>query len=271
MKLFKFVFSKWFIINLAVALLLFVLGVFGVLSHLDKLTRHGETIEVPDLKAMTIEHVETSLGELGLKYKVIDSSAYTKKLPKKSVVKQDPAPGSLVKLGRVIYLTANPNGYRYVKVPELIDETSRRAYVILKSKGFNLGRFEYREDIGKNRVLEMKYNGEVIEAGKELPKQSSIDLVLGYGSGDKTTNSPNLIGKSRSEAEKILVELSLNRGKVRYDGLRNDTLNYFVYQQEPKYSRTANLDMGTVVNFWLTTDSLKLPSLEMEQDSTDVN
>jgi len=47
--------------------------------------------------------------------------------------------------------------------------------------GFQIGTTIYKDDLGKDEVLEIRHNGKIIEAGTMLPKTSKIDLVLGNG------------------------------------------------------------------------------------------
>ena len=55
------------------------------------------------------------------------------------------------------------------------------AEVTLLSVGFSIGEISYRNNIGKDMVLEMRYRGEPLEAGTLLQKTAEIDLVLGNG------------------------------------------------------------------------------------------
>jgi beta-lactam-binding protein with PASTA domain len=264
MNFFKFIFSKWFVVNILLAVVLLILGMYATLGLLEKVTLHGQTIKVPDLKSYSLDEVDEALSTLSLDYRVIDSSAYSTRFPKRSVVKQDPTSGSEVKEGRVIYLTVNPSGFRSMQVPKLIGKTSREAVSYLKSIGFKVGKFEYRPDIGKNVVLDLKYKGEILDTLATLPKQSVIDLVLGAGIRNEKTFTPNLAGDNLDVAKRKLLELSLNLGKVRYDEEKDDDVNYFVYRHYPKYDDNRRLRMGSVVDLWMTSDSLKLPKIESD-------
>jgi beta-lactam-binding protein with PASTA domain len=97
------------------------------------------------------------------------------------VISHLPDAGSEVKENRKIYLTVNPSGYRKVTVPNLIQITKRNAESLLKSTGFQLGEYTYQDNIGKDMVLEIQFQGKKIEPGVLLPKTSKIDLVLGNG------------------------------------------------------------------------------------------
>ena len=92
-----------------------------------------------------------------------------------------PGPGNEVKKDRKIYLTLNPSGYRKISVPNIIQITFRNAESMLKAVGFEIGKISFRNNIGKNMVLEIRYRGKKIAPGSVFPKTTKIDLVLGNG------------------------------------------------------------------------------------------
>ena len=71
--------------------------------------------------------------------------------------------------------------HRKLSVPNVIQITKRNAETRLTAVGFELGEISYRNNIGKDMVLEIRYQGDKIEPGVVLPKTSKIDLVLGNG------------------------------------------------------------------------------------------
>jgi beta-lactam-binding protein with PASTA domain len=75
----------------------------------------------------------------------------------------------------------NPKSYREISVPNVIQITQRNAETKLQAVGFIIGEKKYKNDIGKNMVLEIEYKGEKIDPGVLLPKNSAIDLILGNG------------------------------------------------------------------------------------------
>ena len=44
-----------------------------------------------------------------------------------------------------------------------------------------MGKITYRNNIGKDMVLALRFEGDEIEAGEKIPKSSKVDLVLGNG------------------------------------------------------------------------------------------
>ena len=181
MSLFKFVTSFVFLKQLALAVITVVILVFLSLAWLKGYTNHGEFIEVPTLKGKTLDVVQIELNDAQLVMVVQDSANYNPKYPKFSVIEQQPEAGALVKENRKIYLTLNPSGYRKIGVPNVIRKTLRQARPTLEALGFQIGEISYVDDIGKDEVISLEFNGKEIEVGTLLPKTSVIDLVLGNG------------------------------------------------------------------------------------------
>ena len=183
MGLFKFIFSKTFLIQLVLAFLAIIVIAFLTLKWLKISTNHDERIEVPNLSMLSLGAVEGKLDEMHLHYEVMDSANYNPDYPKYAVIDQVPAPGKFVKENRKLYLTLNPSGFRKIVVPDMIRRTRRQVEPTLRSLGFEIGDVTYKPDIAKDAVLELRHKGKLIEPGDELMKTSVIDLVLGDGSG----------------------------------------------------------------------------------------
>jgi beta-lactam-binding protein with PASTA domain len=183
MGLFRFIFSKTFLIQLVLAAIAVVVIAFLAMKWLDFSTNQDQRIAVPDLARLSLDKVDQQLDELDLRYEILDSANFNPDFPRYSVIEQVPEPGQFVKENRKIYLTLNPSGYRKVMIPDLIRRTRRQAEPTLRSLGFEIGQISYKPDIAKDAVLELRHKGEKIEAGDELMKTSVIDLVLGDGSG----------------------------------------------------------------------------------------
>jgi beta-lactam-binding protein with PASTA domain len=177
----RFLFSKFFLKQLLLAFLVALGLIILSLRMLDKWTHNGQTQAVPDLQHLPLAIVDTLLLSQQLRYEVLDSAKYDPSLPPLAVIEQNPLAGEQVKINRKIYLTLNPSDYRKVSVPDIIQITKRNAASILKSVGLNVGEISYRNAIGKDMVLELRYEGRKIAPGTVLPKTTPIDLVLGNG------------------------------------------------------------------------------------------
>ena len=63
-------------------------------------------------------------------------------------------------------------------------------------------------------------------------------------------------------ARNRIFEASLNLGTYIFDNTiltGEDSLNAFVYKQNPEYREDASLQLGSSIYLWLSVDSLKLP------------
>ncbi|MGR7812266.1 PASTA domain-containing protein [Lacinutrix undariae] len=181
MSIIKFLTSKVFFKQLVLAVIAVVIFCFLMLQWLSSTTNHGEFIEVPDLAGKSLETVQIELNDKSLAMEIQDSANFNPKYPKFSVIEQYPLAGTQVKENRKIYLIINPSGYRKVAVPNIERRTFRQAKPTLEALGFKVGKTTYIDDLGKDEVIAIKYNGETIKAGDMLPLTTKIDLVLGNG------------------------------------------------------------------------------------------
>ena len=110
---------------------------------------------------------------------------YNPDYPKFSILEQLPKSNSQVKKNRKIYLTLNPSNYGKVSVPNIIQITQRSANSSLLASGLEIGDVSYENNIGKDMVLEILFNGNKLNVGDMVPKKSKIDLVLGNGTSEE--------------------------------------------------------------------------------------
>ncbi|MHA7843860.1 MAG: PASTA domain-containing protein [Winogradskyella sp.] len=181
MSIVKFLTSKVFFKQLALAIVAIVVISFLILKWLDITTNHGEFVTVPDLKGKSLATVEIELNDNDLRMEIQDSANYNPNYPKYSVIEQNPAAGAQVKENRKIYLILNPSGYRKVEVPNVLKRTFRQAKPQLEALEFKIGEITYIDNIGKDVVLGMKHKGKTLKPGTLLPLTSTIDVVLGNG------------------------------------------------------------------------------------------
>ncbi|MFY0630147.1 MAG: PASTA domain-containing protein [Flavobacteriaceae bacterium] len=181
MSFFRFIKSKSFFLQVGIAIVSALIFIFILQWWLGFTTNHDQKIKVPDLNKMSLSDVESTLKELNLDFKVIDSASYNPNYPKRSVIEQNPEAGDFVKEKRKIYLTLNPSKYRDITIPDLNGRTKRQAMTQLQSIGFKIGEFSYIPDIGKDVVRGLQSKGKKLKPGAKLPKNSVIDLILGDG------------------------------------------------------------------------------------------
>lgn len=180
-KIIRKIFSPFVFWNLFALILATVLVLVGLWYWMAYYTRHGQSVEVPNVKDMLLNDAEYALGRVELEAVVIDSS-YNRNLPAGTVLDQLPLSGSRVKAGREIYLTINSRHAPTLAVPDIADNCSiREAEAKLKALGFKLGPVEYVPG-DKDWVLGVKCNGRTVNVGERI--QSDMPLVLVVGNSD---------------------------------------------------------------------------------------
>ena len=154
---------------------------FLVYNSLMIYTKHNRYIEVPNLSGLNLDNAIDVLKKNRLKYEVLDSSKFFVEIPNYSIISQIPLEKELVKKNRKIYLNVNPRNFQKVSLPNVIQITKRNAESILTALGCQVLEYNYVDDIGKDMVLDVLYEGEKILPGQKIPMNSGLSLILGNG------------------------------------------------------------------------------------------
>jgi beta-lactam-binding protein with PASTA domain len=181
MSLKEYLQSRTFLFQMMIAIAIIGALAYLFMHWLTYTTDHGNEITVPNLRKLSELEVEEKLDDLNLDYVLLDSVDYNPDFPKHTVVEQDPVAGSKVKEDRKIYIRINSSGFKTVKIPNLIEKTYRQAVPTLKALGLEEGTITYKPYLGKDMVIEMRWNGKKLNPGDKVFKSSKIDLVLGDG------------------------------------------------------------------------------------------
>ena len=185
MNFIKYIFSKYFFKQILNAIILTLFFILILYFYLNITTNHNKYINVPELNGVAFNEAIKILDENNLSFIVLDSALYNPEYPKFSILDQMPKSNTQVKKNRKIYLTLNPSNYGKVSVPNIIQITQRSANSSLLASGLEIGEVSYENNIGKDMVLEILFNGNKINSGDMVPKKSKIDLILGNGIRDE--------------------------------------------------------------------------------------
>jgi eukaryotic-like serine/threonine-protein kinase len=252
----KFISTSGFWKHLIYASIAVILVFWIALFWLGNYTKHGKSIEVPDLSGLLIKDAESVLKSSSLNYLIIDS-VYNYKLKKGAIVGQVPQAKSQVKEGRKIYLTINSMLPESVSMPDLVGKSKRIAIPLLEISGLKLEKTEYKQDLTCNDcVLEQIINGKPIERGTKVKKGDRVILVLGQLNLTNTT-LPNLYGKTYEEAKSILLSNSLNLGEIygcEECETETDSAESYIYKQIPEFFEGKTLRTSSKVDLYLTND-----------------
>lgn len=270
MTLFKFLISKTFLKHLLYAFGGLTIVLILTFLMLKVYTHHGKELSVPDFYGMTLDEAQKKADKIKIRIEVIDS-VFNNNRPRGTVIEQNPIAESKVKKNRRIFLVVNAFTPEKVKMPNIVGVSHRQAEVVLKNVGLEIGRLIHIPDIAVNNVLKQKYNGEEIDAGTLIPKGSKIDLVLGMGLSNQTTQVPDLNHYTLHDAQNRILRSALNTGAIIYDESivdGTDSLEARVWRQYPSYKENKRIRLGSTIDLWLTVDSTLLyPELFNEPDS----
>ena len=246
-KTFRFLKDKWFYISLIIMVLLVVAVLLFTFKRLDKFTRHGQELVVPDMVGMNYDEAVEQYQDI-FTFVLLDS-IYVKDFPEGAVYQQNPSPGARVKSGRNVYILRTNIAPEIVAMPNLRNLSLRQAMVSLNSVGLKVDKLEFVDYFARNAVVEQKFKGDVIEPKTDVVKGSAITLVVGLGKGDKTTNLPDLVGVNVEDAKNRINNASLNIGtEVFID--TDDEEFLFVSKMDPDYSADRMVPLGSLVNVW---------------------
>lgn len=251
MSVWQFLKSKSFRNQLLLAVGLIVLLVVALVQYLKVYTNHGQEIEVPDLKDLRVDQIQALLDEHDFTFVVVDSTYIRGKQPD-LVYDQDPKPGSKVKEGRTIYVSVTSSNTPKVKLPDLTDLSLRKATIDLRNFGLEVGQLIMRPDIANNVVLEMLLSGKKVMPGKEVPRGTAVDLVIGIYNVDSLVAIPNLVGLTIEEARFYLSETALYLGRINYQGTIADTSRALVIRQFPEAEEDEMINTMSFVDIWVS-------------------
>lgn len=198
---------------------------------------------VPKVVGMQLEEAADLLETKGFKPLVSDTS-YGLKLPVGEIFMQKPDAGEVVKEGRTIYLFVS-GGEKVISVPLLKGKSIVDAKFALERIGLKLGRIER---IPSSQPEDMIFDQQYTE-GTLLKQGEIVGVTVSAGRGGGEITVPDLIGKSLSEARKILSDSSLVIGKINYQP-SSTLLPNTILDQYPSSGNTLN--PGDAVDLFAT-------------------
>jgi serine/threonine-protein kinase len=175
---------------------------------------------------------------------LISDTSYGLQVPVGAVFFQKPGAGEIVKEGRTIFLFVS-GGEKVVSVPILKGKSILDAKFALERLGLDLGRIER---IPSSQPEDMIFDQQYAE-GTLLKQGEIVGVTVSAGRGGGEIIVPDLIGKSLSEARKILADSSLIIGKINYQP-SSTLLPNTILDQYP--SSGNNLNPGDAIDVFVT-------------------
>jgi serine/threonine-protein kinase len=189
-------------------------------------SRGKERYEIPNLKGRTIDEAQAALEKLNLKVGEF-STAYDEKVDKGKVVgAADFRVGSQVKRSTVIDLVVS-RGRKPIDITDYTGKPQDEAEAALEKAGFKVSLDpEYSDDVAKGRVIS--------QSPHDGTGYKDDTITLEVSRGPEAISVPNVLGKPRNEATKILRDAGF---KVRAFGPGNFT----VQAQTPSSDKKAKV------------------------------
>lgn len=251
-----------FAINVYIAIVVFFVLSFSVIQWLDTYTRHGQEIDLPNLKGMTVDEATDVLADKGLVCEVVDS-VYSATVAPGHISEQVPEAGAKLKEGRKVYIYIRATSTRSIPLPDVRDLTSRQAQSTLEEAGFKVTNIEYVPSQFRDLVLSVKCDNRPIAMGTRLPAGAQLSLEVGRGVSEDMFPMPSFRGLTITQANERAKNKMLLVQKVIYDVTPTSEAqkaSYIVYKQTPITNTRVN--GSEVITVYVTTDQSKLDEPE---------
>jgi beta-lactam-binding protein with PASTA domain len=256
MKIIRFIFSKFFWINFLLASATLYGIFYYTMDNLDKYTNHNIKIEVPNLLGIQINNLNDTLEKLELRYEIRDS-IYSENHPMGMIIQQDPKPHSedfpnYIKPNRNLYLTIVKKQEIYKTVPDLMSNVNSKniGKTKLERLGFKVD-LEMRNHKDRDKVLEIRFQDEIVKAGRKLLKGATLKLIYGSGDKGKPIELPDFIGMNiylaNNKASEIGLELEINYNDSVLDFKDSNRAVIFNQYPYPKTDNKSFISIGSLV------------------------
>jgi serine/threonine-protein kinase len=249
--MFKSLFNWKVLLNLVVAIGVFVGLVWLTFRWLEYHTNHGQEIPVPNIVNKSVQEAIKILDDTGLEYEV-DSPQYNPKFRPFQVLQVYPTPGSRVKDGRAIILKVNPRTWARVEVPDVINKYSGLAFQRLEQVGLKVGDTIYEPSIQKDAVLRILFKGNEVKPKTKLARFSVVDVVIGSGPM-RNISIPNVVGLTVKEAKALIARNMFEIGIVDHEDGGKDESDV-IYYQDPASGDVR--DQGMQIDLWASKKTL---------------
>lgn len=260
-KFLHFISSAVFIHNLLAlaGTLLFIVLFVG--WWLRCYTHHGEQLEVKNYIGTLLPDAMEDADDEDLRM-VLQDSVFIVGKPGGMIVAQNPAPGSMVKEDRRIYVTATKYLADEIHFSSLPSMYGKEFPAIQKAlfQRFHIDAHILEEvfDEGPpNMVLAVVYQGDTLvdarrrTSNRSIPKGARLDFIISKDQSDFVL-MPELECQPLSMAEFMLRANRLTLGQVFLDENVTDRNTAYVYKQEPAFQADLKVAKGDTISLWLT-------------------
>lgn len=232
-------------IFVAITLLALMLIGFGVFS--------GKTINVPDIKNMTVTQATQSLEKVDLNLEV-EKEIYHSEVEAGVIISQNPESNQEIKTGKTVKVTVS-RGTKTGEIPDVVGMSEAEAIKIIEGANFLVGEIkrEYNKDQPADIVFDMNPTG-------ATTANEGTKVTIYVSKGQDLSTVPNLIGSSESDARTLLSDAGLALGSVTYEPSQTFTEGLVIEQSavaNQLVNRNSSVDL-LVSSGKLTTQKLSI-------------
>ena len=149
---------------------------------------------------------------------------------------------ALVLVGIIIAFATGAFSGDQTAVPSVLNKDQETAIQLIKDAGFEVGNIDqnYSDDVDEGKVME-----QTPDANSQKPKGTKIDIVISKGPKPaEQVEVPNLLGKSKDEAEAALAEVGLKGNPTEEE---NDADAGKVFEQDTAAGK--KVDAGSTISY----------------------
>jgi beta-lactam-binding protein with PASTA domain len=238
-----------------------IVGLFVLMNYivLPAYVWHGGTLTVPNITGMPFDSARALLDDAGLQTVQSDTRP-DPDYPLGTVINQNPQTGAVVKHGRRVYLTLS-GGEAQVLVPSLRGRSTRDAKFALERYGLKLGGISFAAsgDFPENTIIEQSISPEA-----KVNRGTVVNVTVSRGPENHQIEVPQLVGKSTTEAERLLLSAHLKVGNITFQS-SFDLLPNTVVDQFPRAGEMVNEDQAVdlfIVKAGKPTEEIAVPKPE---------
>lgn len=266
-KILAYIQSHFLLRNILLAICFVIVFTYFISIMLNVFTRHNQKYSVPNFIGMSIEQAREASKNASLDL-IISDSLYMPKSKPGTILDQSPKAEMGVKSGRKIFLTINSLRPKTDVIPYVAGFSLRQAKNKLESRGFEIQKLIYVNDMATNNVISQSWNGTKIAKGSTLKAElgSGITLTVGRNARSAIPIVPKVIGKTLREAKSALWEIGFNLAEAKYDhGIAPEDYDRArVFKQTPL--QDSRSDYGSRVTLWLTLDEKRITNYSKQAD-----
>jgi len=194
------------------------------------ITRTSRAVVTPDVTGLNIADAMDMLQDKGMEAYKEKESAADETIPAGSVVRQNPPPGSVVRVGRKVRLTLSEGG-NLIYVPDICGKSMPEAEILLTRSLLSVGNVTgiYSDDAPIDRIITQEpLPGQIVKPS------AMVDIALSKGPASLMgfLVMPYFVGKSSSDAAAYLHEMGFDVAETE-EVINNNIIPGTILKQEP--------------------------------------